>query len=332
MIEVPAERWDALLDELHLHDVYLRREYVESAGVLEPGRPVLLAEQGVAFAAIVREAPRGRLDVITPYGYGGPVAADGADPDGFAAAYGRWCAAAGVVATFVRFHPLYGNDRYAGGFDVEQLAGTVAWRLDGDLVEGMHRHHRRVARKAEAAGLEVDVRVAPLDLAAFVQLYDLTMERQAAASFYRFPEAYWHALLEGLRKRVVLVEARRGGELLAALLCLAARPWLHYHLGASSDEGRKLGASALAFLSAAQWAQEREYELFHLGGGVGGGRDSLLEFKLRFAPRGLRPMSVGKAVHDAAAYRELSGTDDTGGFFPAYRRPRQVAGAGDRAR
>jgi hypothetical protein len=33
-------------------------------------------------------------------------------------------------------------------------------------------------------------------------------------------------------------------------------------------------------------------------------------------------MAVGKAVHDAAAYRALAGTDDVDGFFPAYRRTR----------
>ena len=44
---------------------------------------------------------------------------------------------------------------------------------------------------------------------------------------------------------------------------------------------------------------------------------------LRFAPDGLVPASIGKAVHDRERYRALSGADvDWDGFFPAYRAPR----------
>ena len=106
----------------------------------------------------------------------------------------------------------------------------------------------------------------------------------------------------------------------AALLCLHAPPWLHYHLGASSEAGRKLGASNLLFLEAARWAQELAYTRFHLGGGIGGRRDSLFEFKLRFDPGGELEMAVGKAIHDDGAYRALVGSQaGLEGFFPAYR-------------
>jgi lipid II:glycine glycyltransferase (peptidoglycan interpeptide bridge formation enzyme) len=110
----------------------------------------------------------------------------------------------------------------------------------------------------------------------------------------------------------------------ASVLCFASKPWLHYHLGATSDEGRRLGASNLVLYEAASWARGQGYELFHLGGGLGGRTDSLYEFKRRFDPGGEREFAVGKAIHDAAAYRELAGdaSPDAVGFFPAYRAPR----------
>jgi serine/alanine adding enzyme len=303
------EAWNGLLEELGFVDVYLTREYVEVSTVLEPGRPLFLSGGAAVFAAILREDPP---DVTTPYGYGGPVG------HGFWQPYEDWCRASGVVTTFVRFHPLYTNQREVpSSVRVEPIAPTVAWRLDaGDLYERMHRHHRRVARKAVAAGVEVAATHAPESLERFARLYEQTMERQAASEFYFFPPAYWRALETTLREHVVLFEA--GEE--AALLCLASPPWLHYHLGASSEAGRKLGASTLLFLEAARWAADLGYTRFHLGGGLGGARDSLHEYKLRFDPGGEVEMAVGKAIHDEQAYRRLAGPDaGLDGYFPAYR-------------
>ncbi len=297
-----------MLDGLGLVDAYLRRAYVESACVLEPGEPVLLEHEGTVFALIRRSDP---VDAITPYGYGGPV---GRDVGAFWRAYDEWCRAEGVVTTFVRFHPLYANARYAP-IHIEQLAPTIAWRLDGDdLFAGMHLNHRRAARKAEKAGVTVTNGDGVGD---FVPLYKETMRRANAAPFYFFAPAYWDALE---RTQVVRFKAKLGDELVASALCLASPPWLHYHLGASSDGGRRIGANTLLFLEAAKWARERGYERFHLGGGVGGAADSLHEFKRRFDPGGLVDAAVGKAVHDEAAYARLSGgAASLDGFFPAYR-------------
>jgi len=248
-------------------------------------------------------------DVTGPYGFGGPVG-----DAGFYDGYDAWCRENGIVTTFTWFHPRFANHRYAR-IHVEPRAGTVAWRLDeGDLFEGLHRHHRRAARKAETAGIEMRVTPAPADLTPFARLYEQTMAEKGATGFYYFPEDYWRALAN--RDWLVLFEAVQEGELRAALLGLASAPWLHYHLGASERSG---GANNLLFLEAARWAQATGYTRFHLGGGVGGADDSLLEFKLRFDPGGLIESAVGKAIHDEEAYRELGG-EGFDGYFPAYRR------------
>ena len=302
--------WDRRLEALGLGDAYARRAYAESACVLEPGEPLLLEHEGAVFACIVRDRPR---DAVTPYGYGGPIG----DAAAFWPAYERWCRETGVVTTFVRFHPLYANHRGAAA-RVELLAPTIGWRLGGDLLAGMHPKHRNAVRKAVSAGVATrwDVGVG-----GFVELYEHTMRRAGAAAFYFFPSAYWEALSR-LGDVLVRFEALRGDEVVASALLLATPPFLHYHLGATAEAGRALGATTLLLYEAARWAQERGWERFHLGGGLGGRRDSLHEFKRRFDPGGELECAVGKAVHDADAYRALGGDpDDPSGFFPAYRRP-----------
>jgi hypothetical protein len=301
--QVEAAEWDGL--EL---DAYYRRAYVEAATLLDEGRPFLLEHEGAVFAGIERDDPR---DVVTPYGYGGPAGGD----ESFWPAYEEWARERGVISTFVRFHPLYANQRRAP-LHVEELAPTVAWRLEPerDLLAGLHFKHRNKVTKAAKAGATVEHHVG---LGEFVPLYEDTMRRLDADDFYLFEPAYWERLADLPLARF---DAEIGGEVVASALCLATPPWLHYHLSGTTDTGRSTGSSTLVLLEAARWAQAQGYERFHLGGGLGGKPDSLHHFKARFDSEGLVEAAVGKAIHDEDAYRELSGGEaGYDGFFPAYR-------------
>jgi hypothetical protein len=310
--EVEPERWDAALRAAGVTDVYYQRGFVAASAALAGAEPVLLRHGGVFFACLLRSDP---VDVVTPYGYGGPV---GEPLGGFPAAYEAWCARRGVVSSFVVFHPLLAAA--TAPFRRTALAGTVVWDLATDeLLPAMHKHHRRLVRRAQRAGYDVAVEPRPAGLDDFVAIYERTMERQDAAPFYFFPPSYWEALARDVP--LVRVDVRERGRLIASALGMGEPPLLHYHLGAAADAARGTGASHLALYELARWGREHGFTTFHLGGGVGGRADSLLEYKLRFAPDGLIGSAVGKAVHDEAAYLRLSGQAaiDWDGFFPAYR-------------
>ena len=327
--QVDPANWNELLVELDCADAYLLRAYVEAANVLEGARPAFLHlhERGgdVVFACLVRKIGRNRgSDVTTPYGYGGPVAVGDQPPVArFYELYERWCEQQGIVTSFIRFHPLFANHLDApASVRVDVLGPTIAWRLDADrdLLAGMHQKHRNVVRKAAALEVTVETVERGANLLQFAALYEETMRRLDAAEFYFFTPAYWERLHE-LGDWLVRFEAVHEGDLLASALCMATPPWLHYHLGATSEAARSTGASNLILYEAARWAQDRGFTCFHLGGGLGGCTDSLYEFKRRFDPEGVREAAVGKAVHDRERYAKLAGNADLDGFFPAYRRP-----------
>lgn len=317
LVEVAPSRWDDLLAELGITDVYASRGFVAASASLAGGEPVLLHDgAGLVFPLLVRGDP---TDAVTPYGYGGPLGQPRPD---FPDAYAAWCGERGIVSTFVAFHPLYRNGDAAAalGFRPTALAGTVAWPLGvPDLLAAMHKHHRRIVRRALADGCEVSVTREPDDLTAFIDAYEATMRRTAAADFYFFPPSYWEALQRDVR--LVRADVHRDGAVLASVLGMGEPPWLHYHLGGSTDAGRGSGASHLALFGLASWGREHGYDTLHLGGGVGGRADSLLEYKQRFAPGGLVDAVIGKAVHDVPAYLSLTGAEaiDWDGFFPGYR-------------
>jgi lipopolysaccharide/colanic/teichoic acid biosynthesis glycosyltransferase len=321
---VPEEQWDSTLAELGHEDPYSLRGYLDAACAVSGGQPRLLRVGDTTFACVVSSIPGSDLkDVSSPYGYGGPMGAD----EEFWPAYEEWCMRVGAVSTFVRFHPLAENHRRAPtDMTLERLADTVSWPLEGgDLFQSMHRHHRRVVRKARGR-LDTRVVEAPPTLETFAALYEETMRRRNAEEFYFFPGEYWERLRVGLKDRLVLFEVREDDALCAAILCLGSPPWLHYHLGGSSGPARSNGANHLVLLTAAEWGRERGFTNFHLGGGVGGREDPLWEFKHRFAPGNAKELWIGKLVHDEQAYAELSETSAVDGWFPAYRRTRQAGG------
>ena len=330
---VPVDEWDDVVARLHGLDTYTRAAYHQVSALIEPPGtvPVLLHQTRhdgeTALPLLLRPLPAAAgWDASSAYGYGGPVATSGDGGPPLGPALDAWARERGVVATFLRLHPLLGNARLVPGTAELVLAGTtVAWRVDPgrDLRASLHPHHRRWVRRAERVGMQVEVVPGPRSLDEFRALYEDTMRRREADSFYFFPAPYWDALRthhEDLG--LLLVEARLDGRLVAALLCLTAGPWLHYHLGASADEGRSRGASHRCFLAAAEWAQARAMTRFHLGGGLGSGPASpLLVFKHRFDPGSpLLPFHVAKVVHDRDRYAELAGTHSTDGFFPPWRR------------
>ena len=310
LAEVAPEDWDGLRVAAGVTDVYYSRGFVEASAPLAGGTPAFLAGDGALFPVLVREGP---VDAVTPYGYGGPLGGGGE-------AYADWCRERGVVSTFAVFHPLLDVD--TRGFRVSELGGTVAWALGSRLEDGMHAHHRRLVRRARRAGLEAAATPAPADLDAFVEVYEATMRRAGAAPFYFFAAPYWAALVRDVP--LVRIDVAGADGLAASVLGMGEPPLLHYHLGGSTEEGRRAGASQLALLGLARWGREHGFTTLHLGGGVGGRADSLLEYKRRFAPGGLVASRIGKAVHDEAAYLRAAGAGavDWDGFFPAYREPR----------
>ena len=245
-------------------------------------------------------------DLQSPYGYGGPLAStnDTAFLARAWAAYSEWCKRAGIVAEFVRFHPLARNWHFYGG-EVRDNRDTVAvpLRADRSPLAGYQTRCRTAVRKATSAG------VIPvwLDLAAnisrFGDFYRTGMAFIGAEAFYSFSDDYFTALaaLNGVR----LLACCRDGEWLSAGIFLSGADCLEYHLSAASQCGRELGATNLLVHAAAERAREDGLTWLYLGGGTDSRNDnSLLFFKAGFS-NSRSPFRIGFAIHDSETYARL---------------------------
>lgn len=340
-------RWQACLDGLPDWDVYHRPEYHRLCELDGGGEAFMFhAEDGddrLAHCFLLKPIRRvGRHvpgvdlnDLETAYGYSGPVATttDAAFLERAWSAFDGWCGDNRVVSEFVRFNPLLGNHVYCHpAMTVIDDRDTIVIRLDGgedDLWNQYEPVQRNRVRKALKNGLECVPDDFRAGIGHFVDLYRSTMDRVGADDFYRFRDAYFDFLEANLMETLRLFSVMHQGRRIAAGLFFFDRGNVHYHLGGSDAEFRKLAPNNLLFHGVALWGMENGYRRFHLGGGTGNAPDdALLRFKTRFSKQRLR-FRFGKRVCDAAAFESLcsewrnqnAGAEPASPYFQLYRLP-----------
>jgi hypothetical protein len=334
LLEVDAPEWGAVLRSVR-HDFYHLPAYVALCAGQAGGKPCALyvtdGERTMLLPLVIRDIPGGGFDATSPYGYPGPVG-HGSDDPGFlrvALAAGlHVLRQAGLVSAFVRLHPLLNPLPPAGIGTLVAHGETVSvdLTLPSEALWAQTRlNHRRDIHRATQLGL-----VARMDedwscLEAFKELYRVTMARRSAASFYFFEDSYFGGLRDALDEGLHLCVVEKDGDVAAAGLFAETDGIVQYHLSGTADAFRTVQPTKLMMHFVGGWAKGRGNHVLHLGGGVGGADDSLLQFKVGFSP--LRhTFATLRLVIDAAEYGRLVRAHDPSldpvertGFFPSYR-------------
>ncbi len=207
-------------------------------------------------------------DASSPYGYGGPLATS-ANAKFLAEcwnAYTEFMFDQRVVAEYVRFHPILGNDRFYGG-QIADNREVVVLELNAANLE--ERYVARVCstiRKAERqsiAYLEIDL---AKNAERFMNFHWTAMREIGVDAFYLFSLEYFRALADtGMATLGICVrESDDGADAvwLAAAIFLEAGEVAEYHLAANSALGKSTGASSVLIDRAARMAQKRGRKIY----------------------------------------------------------------------
>jgi len=305
-----AGRWHASLSpERRL--ATLSPDYVIGDALRDPAlRPCFLGyrEDGQFWMHGVHRANIPGMDCLdqqSPYGYGGP-SSNSDSPDFLARAWQAYvlmCRDEGVLAEFIRLHPLAHASSAYGGLNRHDRQ-TVALDLRcPDLRASYSGRCRTSIRKAERAGLTVRV-VAAEDISRrFGAFYRAGMRALGAHAFFAFNDAYFSNFEKWDCAQLFVCELN--GEWLAAGLFLTDGTVMEYHLSASTDEGRKYGATNLLLDAAAHEARRRGCATLYLGGGSDTREDnSLLTFKSSFSDV-RHPFEIGFTAFADDRYQAL---------------------------
>ena len=273
-------------------------------------------------------------DLITPYGYGGPIIHHTTDKQkliaGFLEDFGRYAAENHIIAEFVRFHPLIGNgvdfqDAYGSVYDRK----TVGTNLTYDDVIGTEfsKHKRKdIRRSLKQPGVRYEVNEHPQSLDDFVDIYYSTMERDKASDFYFFPPEYFRRLLNAFPDHITTGKVFLDDQLIAMGLYFRYGRFLHAHLSGTKTEFLAYSPACILKYALALYGHEKGYEVIHYGGGTSNSPDnSLYKYKKEYGKNTEFDFYTARKIWNDEAYRQacqMSGADPDSDFFPAYRKTR----------
>ena len=280
------------------------------------GEPFWKPEAGEAF------------DMVTPYGYGGPVVIGGEGSlalfRDFYAALEPWARDHQVVTEFVRFS-LFGEAPRAYYGEVLHHNDNIVVDLSLDeqaLWKGFRHKVRKNVKTARSAGIHIEADPAGSRLGDFLKVFYHTLERRKAERHYFMPSSFFEKLRQLLPDQCCYFHAIHQGQVVASELVLLSATRIYSYLGGTMSDSFPLRPGDLLKYHIMQWARQQGYRQFIIGGGHQP-HDGIFAFKQAFAQEGIMPFFIGKKVFDREGYEALTSGRGKGGYFPEYRDSRQ---------
>lgn len=313
------DEWNLYLNKLPLHqrDIYYTSEYYKMYEMNGDGIGKLFVyynEKGnmCLYPFMLNEIKGYELkdkyyDIETAYGYGGPVTNcfDSEFMYEFEKCFIEYCIKNNIVAEFVRFHPLLHNADLFNR-DIEVLHNRITVQID--LTKGIEKiwaediksKNRNMIRKAEKNGLVVEV---SKDFDMFTKIYDCTMDKVEADSYYYFNCNYYDAIKNN--DNFILLNVKKDDLVIASAIFMGYGDYYHYHLAGSLKEYLKFAPNNLLLWESIKYACKKGYKRMHFGGGLTNSMDdNLFKFKSSFSKE-YADFYIGKRIHNKEIYDYL---------------------------
>ncbi|MHA6259977.1 lipid II:glycine glycyltransferase FemX [Sporosarcina sp. CAU 1771] len=336
VIESQAE-WNEIIKSLEFSDVYYTYEYCTAFATHEKGQAKLIYYKNdcgiVVYPIIVREIDSNYkqviYDIITPYGYGGPLhIGDVGVMRSFRDEFISYCKSETIISEVITFHPLFKNASSMIGYCTLNYRGeTTAVDLTNDLEDIRSQYtsmNKRNIRKAYKKGVTCqEVIKNKENIEVFLSLYNETMNRNLASEFYFFTYEFIEKQLVNTEiSNSHLLFAYHEEQVISAILLYTTEKFAHYHLGASRTESLPLRPNNLLFDYMIEFSKSKNCTLIHLGGGYEK-NDNLFKYKVSFTNNNNYEYYFGTTILDSTIYKylvqEKQNLDLQKDYFPLYR-------------
>ena len=346
------DAWLDVTGRAHALDFHHLPFYHELAEELGEGKAHLFVHrEGDDFVAIPlllraledvpchRDTGSGWWHATSVYGYAGPIVSRPDLPDALLARFRDALASQlesmHVVSVFSRLHPLLDQQRILQGIGELVPHGrtvSIDLTLPTDIQRTHYRstHKRHLNKLARAGAVCVhDAEGRYLD--AFVEVYSLSMFRLGADPAYFFGRDYFERFFTTAEVDAWLSVVLIDEDVAACGLFTQVGDIVQAHLNGTHDAFLRQSPAKMMYDGTRLWADTTDARVMHIGGGVGGGADTLFEFKAGFSRCRhdfvlfkwmLKPEIADRLASDNADFRDYVGLPPSPpGFFPPYLCP-----------
>lgn len=277
-------------------------------------------------------------DVISPYGYSGPVVCKNANEQDVAEFWKNidvWYNENNIISEFIRFS-LNGNHIGYSGVLAKTLS-NVKGRLSGEFEDHWNSFLPKVRnnyRKSEKFNLEFKIfRGIEIDestINIFLGIYVETMKRKNADSIYYFSRTYFEKLILSNLNNFSIAVAYTDNKPISTELLILHDKTLYAFLGGTNSDYFSYRPNDFLRVNIIKWAVEYGFKYYVLGGGLKDG-DGLYKNKKALFPKDEDvSFFTGRKIIDQKKYDELcalscvdSNTLEqesvSSNFFPKYR-------------
>jgi len=270
------------------------------------------------------------FDIITPYGYGGPVIQETTDEKkllaGYFEAFSNYCQINDIITEFIRFD-LFENTQVKDQFygEISLVGNTIVRDLNLPIKQDIRKKLFQNARSAKEKGVEISMDRTGECIDEFLKVYYSTMDRNKANEYYYFKKSFFEQIHETLKDHFLYVFATLDGKVISSTLVLIGEKSAYDFLAGTAEKFYSYYPEVLIKLAIIQNLKDRGFVKYIFGGGHNG-EDGIYLHKKGYARNGDYPFYVGKKVHDPIIYEKLielrkafGDFDMETSFFPKYR-------------
>tara|TARA_R110001592_G_scaffold56347_1_gene171874 strand:+ start:15658 stop:16662 length:1005 start_codon:yes stop_codon:yes gene_type:complete len=324
------KEWKNTLMEFESYDFYHTFDY-HNLSKNEDEKPLLLVfsqdDLSIAIPFLKREiVGTPYFDFTSVYGYAGPIyknVAEDFNNTTFLGELNDYLTSNNIISVFSRLNPYFNQQTLIlKNIGETPVSGKV---VNIDLTKSIEEQRtqygkstknrtnkcRRIASVKEVISKE--------DLETYMDIYYENMDRLEASDSYYFSKEYFFNFLEceDFKTRVLLVIENETGKAMAGSMFVESNSIVQFHLSGTRTEFLNWAPANLFLDEMRLIATEEGYEIFNLGGGLGGQEDSLFKFKASFS-KDHRDFRLWRYIVDQKVYDTLS-KDKVGSYFPLYR-------------
>ncbi|WP_375238861.1 GNAT family N-acetyltransferase [Aurantibacter sp.] len=335
------KQWRFLVDQCQEFDFYHTWDYHRLSKENKEGEPELIVykeEEALILLPLLKreiQNPKGatfNYDYTSAYGYVGPIFKGEISEkiiENFKLVFKEHCISNNIISVFSRLHPTISQGfvlKHIGEIDYNSV--TIQIDLTQTLEE--QKKHYRKSNKSEINKLRRNSEIiwsdhSEKDINEFVEIYEETMKRVNAHKRYFFDKTYYHNLFTSKDYKTQLVFVEMDGIRIAGALFVFCKNIIQYHLAGTRTEFMKITPMKLLLDEIRLYGNEKEYNTFHLGGGLcSSPEDPLYRFKRGFSKIECE-FNTFRYIVDSDKYKQLSKeliSDQEklkSEFFPLYR-------------